>query len=389
MKYILIDGPLHETLKPFTWTRAVSDLRVGILCIREKWAYHTGAAPEVLTTQVLQGLYPQPTLGDGVYVQAGVLPHVALVEALSALSVGEVLSDDRGVIGYRALRPQSPEELSAHKHIHFTPSIGRIERPWDLFLQNDAALRADYQLLTHGRASAPLPPGNQYIGNEIFIEPGAQINASVLNASTGPIYIGADSEVMEGSLIRGPFSLGAHSTLKMGAKIYGATTIGPHCKVGGEVSNSILWGYSNKAHDGFLGNSVLGAWCNLGADTNTSNLKNNYAPVKLWDYVTERFAQTGLQFCGLMMGDHAKSAINTMFNTGTLVGVGAVIFGGGFVKNFVPSFSWGGVTSSTTFSWDKFVETTTVVYARRGIQPSDQEWAVLKSVFEATQVYRK
>jgi UDP-N-acetylglucosamine diphosphorylase/glucosamine-1-phosphate N-acetyltransferase len=194
---------------------------------------------------------------------------------------------------------------------------------------------------------------------------------------------------MEGSLIRGPFSLGEHSTLKMGAKIYGATTIGPHCKVGGEVSNSILWGYSNKAHDGFLGNSVLGAWCNLGADTNTSNLKNNYAPVKLWDYATERFAQTGLQFCGLMMGDHAKSAINTMFNTGTLVGVGAVIFGGGFVKNFVPSFSWGGVSSSTTFSWDKFVETTTVVYARRGIQPSEQEWAVLKSVFEATQVYRK
>ena len=389
MKYVLTDGSLHESLKPFTWTRAVSDLRVGILCIHEKWSKFTGITPEILTTEELQPLYTHPSLGEAVYIQAGILPNSSLVKALEGIQLGEVLVNDQGFVAYRSLRYEANDQLSTLKPVSYSGPIIRIERPWDLFLCNDEALRSDYQLLTSGRESAPLPPGNQYIGTDIFLEPGAQVYASVLNASTGPIYIGANSEVMEGCLVRGPFSLGAHSTLKMGAKIYGATTIGPHCKVGGEVSNSILWGYSNKAHDGFLGNSVLGAWCNLGADTNTSNLKNNYAPVKLWDYATERFAQTGLQFCGLMMGDHAKSAINTMFNTGTVVGVGAIIFGGGFVKNFVPGFSWGGVSGSTTFSWDRFVETTTAVYARRGMQPSPQEWTVLKSVFEATQVYRK
>ena len=252
------------------------------------------------------------------------------------------------------------------------------------------ALEEDYELLTRGRVSQPIPSSNNVIAAQnIFLEEGAKLEFTTLNASSGPIYIGKDAEIMEGSIIRGPFALCEHATVKLGAKIYGPTTVGPHSKVGGEVNNSVLFGYSNKGHDGFLGNSVLGEWCNLGADTNNSNLKNNYAEVRLWDYNTESFARTGLQFCGLMMGDHSKCGINTMFNTGTVVGVSANIFGSGFPRNFVPSFSWGGNGGFTTYLTKKAFEVAEVVMSRRQIELTDVDKAILEHVFEETKKYRR
>jgi UDP-N-acetylglucosamine diphosphorylase/glucosamine-1-phosphate N-acetyltransferase len=265
----------------------------------------------------------------------------------------------------------------------------QIKNTWDLFSFNDIALKSDFELITEGRISQPIPEGVRYINKEnIFIEEGAEILFSVLNASNGPIYIGKDALVMEGSLIRGPFALGERSVVKMGAKIYGATTIGPFCTVGGEINNSILSGYSNKGHDGFLGNSVLGEWCNIGADTNNSNLKNNYSEVRLWNYETENFAKTGLQFCGLIMGDHSKCGINTMFNTGTVIGVSANIYGSNFPRNFIPSFSWGGAAGFSTYQMDKVTETATLVMKRREVEFDSKEQRILEHIFEITKKYR-
>ena len=244
-------------------------------------------------------------------------------------------------------------------------------------------------MITKNRKSQPIPAGVNTVNQEnIFLEEGAKLTFCTLNASTGPIYIGKDAEIMEGCIVRGALAMCDNSVLKLGAKIYGATTIGPHSKVGGEVNNSVLMGYSNKGHDGFLGNSVLGEWCNLGADTNNSNLKNNYAEVRLWDYNTGRFAKTGLQFCGLMMGDHSKCGINTMFNTGTVVGVSANIFGSGFPRNFIPSFSWGGASGFTVYKTNKVFEVANEVMKRRKISFDDIEKRILENVYELTKQYR-
>src|SRR5690606_7840722 len=258
----------------------------------------------------------------------------------------------------------------------------------DIFSKNTLAIQADFDLLTKGRQSAAIPDSVFCINRKnIFVEEGARLNFASLNASDGPIYIGKNAEIMEGCTIRGPFALCDSSTLKMQTKIYGGTSIGPHSKVGGEVNNSVIFGYSNKAHDGFLGNSVIGEWCNLGADTNNSNLKNNYAEVKLWDYEKEGFANTGLQFCGLMMGDHSKCGINTMFNTGTVVGVSANIFGSGFPRNFIPSFSWGGSGGFTTYNTEKAFEVAKVVMSRRNIEFSDLDAKILVHVVEEKAVW--
>ena len=261
---------------------------------------------------------------------------------------------------------------------------------WDIFSKNGEAIKQDFALLTKGKTSQPLSSTNSLIGNsaDLFIEEGAVIQASSLNTTSGPIYIGKDAEIMEGSAVRGPFALGEHSALKLNTKIYGATTIGPHCKVGGEVNNSVIFGFTNKAHDGFLGNSVIGEWCNLGADTNNSNLKNNYSSVKLFNYNLDKMMDSGLQFCGLMMGDHSKCGINTMFNTGTVVGVGANIFGGGFPPTHIPSFSWGGAESMETYKIDKMLETAHRVYDRRAMKLSDEEIIILQTVFDQTKKYR-
>ncbi|MBR9845753.1 MAG: glucose-1-phosphate thymidylyltransferase, partial [Algicola sp.] len=326
MNYILFDGPSRQNLLPFTFTRPVADIRVGILTIREKWEQFLGFTTTTLTEDFLAEKYPMVEMDENVMINASYLPNQELVEIIKGLEDNQAVFQGEDVIAFYSKDSQDEIDFSTYQAIEYDEEVLKIEHTWDIFANNGEAIQADFELLTRDRTSQPIPNSNNVINAQnIFIEEGAKLEFATLNASTGPIYIGSNAEIMEGSIIRGPFALCEHATLKLGAKIYGPTTVGPHSKVGGEVNNSVIFGFSNKGHDGFLGNSVIGEWCNLGADTNNSNLKNNYAEVRLWDYQKEGFAKTGLQFCGLMMGDHSKCGINTMFNTGTVVGVSANI----------------------------------------------------------------
>jgi UDP-N-acetylglucosamine diphosphorylase/glucosamine-1-phosphate N-acetyltransferase len=392
MNLILFDDPtIRINLLPLTFTRPVADIRIGILTIREKWEKMTGSATSSKTEDYLSTKYPvEYTIDtDNVWINGAVLPNGGLLEEIKALQPQQVLMKKDTII---AINSGNEQVYPAHALTHDSflkmdslTDITQINVPWDIFSKNDAALRADYDLLTTGRESLPVSATNRVMGlNDIFLEEGAKVECSILNASTGPIYIGKDAEVMEGCIIRGPFALGSHSALKLGTKIYGATTIGPQSKVGGEVSNSVVFGYSNKAHDGFLGNSVIGEWCNLGADTNNSNLKNNYGQVKVWNYGKKDYVSTGLTFCGLIMGDHSKCGINTMFNTGTVVGVNANIFGAGFPSTHVPSFSWGGASNSTEYKIANAFEVAARVFERRGMIFDEQEQKILTHIFDST-----
>jgi UDP-N-acetylglucosamine diphosphorylase/glucosamine-1-phosphate N-acetyltransferase len=276
------------------------------------------------------------------------------------------------------------------KVIEYEEEITLIDKVWKIFQYNASQLRSDFELMTSGKKSVGIKDKHTivYNGQDVFVAEGAQVKAAILNAENGPIYLGKNAQVMEGALIRGPFALCEGSTVNMGAKVRGDTTVGPYSKIGGEVSNTVIFGYSNKAHDGFLGNSVIGEWCNIGADTNTSNLKNNYENIKIWNYARGGFEDTGLQFCGLMMGDHSKCGINTMFNTGTVVGVGANIFGDGFPRTFIPSFAWGGAGGFTTFQLDKALETAAKAMQRRSAMLTEAEKSILKHIFEVTAANR-
>lgn len=389
MNYILFDGEVRNSLLPFTYTKPVADLRVGILTIREKWEKHLGLTTTTLTEEYLEEKYPMVEMEENVMINASFCPNKKLVEAVKELKVNEAIFKGDDLIAFFTTNTQEEVNFDDYTQIDFNDHVLQIRNTWDIFSKNDVAIAQDFELLTQGRKSQEIPETVQVLGKEnIFIEEGAKLNFATLNATSGPIYIGKDAEIMEGCVVRGPLAMCDNSVLKLGAKIYGATTLGPHCKVGGEVNNSVLMGYSSKAHDGFLGNSVLGEWCNLGADTNNSNLKNNYAEVKLWDYNTGRFARTGLQFCGLMMGDHSKCGINTMFNTGTVVGVSANIYGSGFPRNFVPSFSWGGASGFTEYKMNKVFEVAEVVMKRRNIELDEQEKNILQHVFDITSQYR-
>lgn len=389
MNYILFDGPSRDTLLPFTFTRPVAEIRIGILTIREKWEKYLGYTTSTVTEGYLSDKFPMVEVEDNVMINASYLPSKDLVAMIKHLSPGQAIFDDEEPIAFYV---KGDAEVDFEQYEIFKPGdedVMTIKHTWDIFAKNEQAIRQDFELLTTGRTSAPIPKSNQVLAPEqVFMEEGATVEFAILNASAGPIYIGKNATIMEGSMVRGPLALCEHATIKMGAKIYTGTTIGPHCKVGGEVSNSVLFGYANKGHDGFLGNSVLGEWCNLGADSNTSNLKNNYAPVRLWDYETAGFAKTELQFCGLMMGDHSKCGINTMFNTGTVVGVSANIFGGGFPRNFIPSFSWGGASGFTTYLTKKAYEVARIVMKRRNLEFTDQDEAILDHVFEETKQWR-
>ena len=390
MNYILFDGSVRNQLLPFTFTRPVADIRVGILTIREKWEHLLGFTTTTVTEDYLSEKYPFLELEKNILINASFLPSENLANIIKGLEENQAVFFEEEPIAFFTTEGQEVdfETFDIIQYAH--NDVLRIEHTWDIFSKNGEAIKRDFEMLTHGRKSQPIPEGVWTKNPQnIFIEEGAKIEFCTLNASEGPIYIGKDAEIMEGALVRGPFALCEHSTLKMGAKIYTNTTVGPHSKVGGEVNNSVIFGYSNKGHDGFLGNSVLGEWCNLGADTNTSNLKNNYAEVRLWDYETEGFARTGHQFCGLMMGDHSKCGINTMFNTGTVVGVSANIFGSGFPRNFVPSFSWGGSGGFTTYKTDKAFEVAKVVMGRRNIEFSEMDAKILEHVFEQTAKWRK
>ena len=390
MNYILFDGNVRNQLLPFTFTRPVADIRVGILTIREKWEHLLGFTTTTVTEDYLSEKYPFLELEKNILINASFLPSENLVNIIKGLEENQAVFFDGEPIAFYTTEGQEVDFESFNIIQYTHDDVLRIEHSWDIFSKNGEAIKRDFEMLTKGRKSQPIPKTVWTKNPEnIFIEEGAIIEFCTLNASEGPIYIGKDAEIMEGALVRGPFALCEHATLKMGAKIYSNTTIGPHSKVGGEVNNSVIFGYSNKGHDGFLGNSVLGEWCNLGADTNNSNLKNNYAEVRLWDYETEGFSRTGLQFCGLMMGDHSKCGINTMFNTGTVVGVSANIFGSGFPRNFVPSFSWGGSGGFTTYKTDKAFEVAKVVMSRRNIEFSEVDAKILEHVFEETSKWRK
>lgn len=389
MNYILFDGDVRNALLPFTYTKPVADLRIGILTIREKWEKYLGLTITTITEDYLEEKYPMVEMPENIMINASFCPNDGLVEMVKNLSEKEAIFKGEDVIAFYTTDTQEEVNFEDYKQVEFTEDVLQIKNTWDIFSLNDKAIEQDFNLITKNRKSQPIPAGVNTVNQEnIFLEEGAKLTFCTLNASTGPIYIGKDAEIMEGCIVRGALAMCDNSVLKLGAKIYGATTIGPHSKVGGEVNNSVLMGYSNKGHDGFLGNSVLGEWCNLGADTNNSNLKNNYAEVRLWDYNTGRFAKTGLQFCGLMMGDHSKCGINTMFNTGTVVGVSANIFGSGFPRNFIPSFSWGGASGFTEYKTNKVFEVANEVMKRRKISFDDIEKRILENVYELTKQYR-
>ena len=390
MNFILFDGPRRNHLLLFTFTRPVAEIRVGIMTLRERWEAFLKVSISSLTEDYLSIKFPIRLKDINVFIDASMLPSVELVNAVHALKKGDRLMANELLVAYSSDEPKSSEQLSEFNKIEFIGDLLQIKNTWDIFDKNAEILQSDFDFITKGRTSQPISKTNNLIHPErIFLEEGAKVEFSILNATDGPIYLGKNSEIWEGSLIRGGLALCEHAIVKMGGKIYGATTIGPHSKVCGEISNSVIFGYSSKGHEGYLGNAVLGEWCNIGADSNNSNLKNNYAKVRLWDYATERFEQTGLQFCGLMMGDHSKTAINTMFNTGTVIGVNSNIYVPGFPRNFIPSFSWGGATGFTAYLPEKAFEAAKVMMARRGVEFDDIEANILTHVFEITKKWRK
>ena len=390
MNFILFDGPRRDHLLPFTFTRPVSEIRVGILTLRERWEAYLKVAISSLTEDYLSIKYPVNIESENVFIDASVLPTPDLVNALNTLEDGQVLKSKNLTIAYCSSHVKGAEELASFSIVEFNNDLVQINNTWDIFDKNADILQSDFDFITKGRKSQPISETNQLIHPErIFLEEGAKVEFSILNATDGPIYLGKNAEIWEGSLVRGALALCNNAIIKMGGKLYGATTIGPYSKVCGEVSNSVIFGYSSKGHEGYLGNAVLGEWCNIGADSNNSNLKNNYAKVRLWDYATERFEQTGLQFCGLMMGDHSKTAINTMFNTGTVIGVNSNIYVPGFPRNFVPSFSWGGASGFTAYLPAKAFDAAKVMMARRGVEFNEIEADILTHVFEITKKWRK
>ncbi|MDO6737413.1 GlmU family protein [Wenyingzhuangia sp. 2_MG-2023] len=388
MNYILYDGSFREALLPFTYTRPVADIRIGILTIREKWEHYLRLTTTTLTEEYLEDKYPILELEQNIFINAGYIPNTSFVEAVKNLKPNQKITFQEDTIAFYTTDDQEEVDFETYETIDLE-LVEAIEYKWDLFLKNEYALKQDFDLLTADEISEPIPEGVQAIEKEnIFIEEGAKISPCILNASSGPIYIGKNAVVLDGAMIRGPFALGENAVVKMGAKIYGATTVGPNCKVGGEIKNSILFGFSNKGHEGYLGNSVVGEWCNFGADTNVSNLKNNYSDVKVWSYEEDDYENTGQTFCGLMMGDHSKTGINSMLNTGTVVGVNANIFGSTMPEKFVPSFSWGGIKEKEEYNFDKAMETATKVMNRASQEFTAQDKAILEEVFKQTQKYR-
>lgn len=393
MSIILFDSRERAGLLPLTFTRPIADLRIGILTIREKWEMYLDAHSSTLTVDYLAKKHPAKIEEDNLLINASVCPTQELAEAVKGLQLGQALVNADSVLAVRLSSDKvagfDGSQTEGLEMLVFSSELTLVTRPWNIFDKNGVEIQRDFDLITRGRTSAPLSSTNIVIGDgEIFLEEGAKIEASTINTSAGPVYIGEDAEVMEGCVIRGPLAMCEHSGLKMGAKIYGPTTVGPYSKVGGEVNNSVITGYSNKGHDGFLGNSVLGEWVNIGADSNNSNLKNNYDEVKLWSYNKEGFERTGLQFCGLIMGDHSKCGINTMFNTGTVVGVSANIFGAGFPRNFIPSFAWGGANGFTEYKIEKAFDTAGRMMERRGKELDENDRDILKTVYDLTKKYR-
>jgi UDP-N-acetylglucosamine diphosphorylase/glucosamine-1-phosphate N-acetyltransferase len=393
MEYILFDSTDRDRLLPFTHTRPVADIRCGILTMRERWELLLGKTTSSLTEGYLQKVFQFNESNDNLYVNGAVFGSSSLLDVINTLPLGKALAKDGLVIAARLTAHEYSvadfhERVKSLSQLQYDGHAYSLKNVWNIFSLNDRAIRDDYTLITKDRKSAPIPDGVTVIGKEnLFIEEGAKIYAGcIINAATGPVYIASNTEVLEGTMMRGPIAQCEHAVVKMGAKLYGATTIGPGCKVGGEINNVVFFANSNKAHDGYLGNAVIGEWCNLGADTNCSNLKNNYDEIKIWDEAAGKSVKTGLTFCGLLMGDHSKCGINTMFNTGTVVGVSCNLFGGGFPEKFVQSFSWGGSEGISTYDFNRAMETANRMMGRRSKQLSPNETDMYRYIFEH---YRK
>ena len=397
LNIILFDAvEVRENLLPMTFTRPVADLRVGILTIREKWERVLDGSYSYLTVDYLQEKFPVNDADENLFVAGNICPTTDLVAKIKMLNVGDVLISSQGeIIAFRGgLKDFSSRNFA--REIEYYDDCLTIKMLYDIFMENHRGIVEDFALLTHGRASQSLSDTNTVIGNPvdadgnpmIFIEEGAVVEGAMLNVKNGPIYVGHNAEVMEGSCLRGPIALCENAVVNMGTRMYGATTLGPYCKVGGEVNNVVMMGYSNKAHDGFLGNAVIGEWCNIGGGSTASNLKNDYTEIKLWNYPAHRFLRTGLQFCGLIMGDHSKSGINCMFNTATVLGVGVNIHGAGFPRNFVASFSEGSASGFTDVPLTKFFDIARRMMARRGLTLSEIDMRIFESIHAFADNYK-
>lgn len=396
MKTILFDEPKGRVqLLPFTYTRPISDIRIGILKIHEKWNRYLKTTVSFLTAPYLAEKFPFQSAKRNLYINAQCLPHPSLIKEVKKLQKNQALVEGNRLIAIRVNEEIKEVDQLYQLLDHSTVKVKKLKSSsswldfkWDIFQKNRAEINADFDLITAGRQSEEISDPHTIVYGEenIFIEKGAKIKAAILNAEDAPIYIGKNAVVHEGAIIKGAFALCEGAHVNMAAKIKGDTTIGPYCKVGGEISNSVIFGYSNKGHDGFIGNTVLGEWCNLGADTNTSNLKNNYSSIKLWNYENDDYTNSGQQFCGLMMGDHSKTGINTMLNTGTVVGVNTNIFGGDFPPKFIPSFAWG--TAAVSFQVEKAFEVAERVMSRRKKELTDADQKILKHIYAETEKYR-
>lgn len=389
MNFILFDDNQRAGLLPLTFTRPVADIRFGILTIREKWEKYLNGKTSSLTEKYLGSKFPLEKDKENILVNGSICPNKELVSQILELRHNEALVTRDVIIAMhlsdKDLEKSKDVDIDKIKEIETSVEFKRIVNRWDIYKFNSQAISDDFKLLCSSRNSRKISPTNQVINPaNVFIEEGAVVECSIINASTGPVYIGKNAEVMEGCMIRGPFALCNNAQLKMGAKIYGATTIGPYSKVGGEVNNCVIFGYSNKAHDGFLGHSVIGEWCNLGSGTEISDLKNTYETVKIWNYPQKTFIDSEEQFLGLIMGDHSKCGINTMFNTGTVVGVSSNIFGPGYPRNFIPSFSWGGVSGFKTYDVKRAFRVAEAVMKRRNLPFTDVEAGILNYIFEIT-----
>lgn len=389
-KIILRDSPeTHVNLLPLTYTRPVADILVGINTIRQKWEMYLKGDYRYDAEEYLREKFPtaDPSEGD-IIIASHVVPQEQLAKAVGELKPGETLVavSSRG----KELTVAGCYGGGTEVVKRYDSKVDTIDFLYDIFQLNAQKIEEDFEFLTRGREGQSIPRSNTVIGDPdlVYIESGAIVEGVVLNVSHGPIYVGRNVEIMEGSCLRGPIALGEHSTVNMGSKIYPGTTLGPWCKVGGELNNVVMLGYSNKAHDGFLGNAVIGEWCNLGAGCVASNLKNDYTEIKLWNYSSHRFLKTGLQFCGLIMGDHSKAGINTMFNTATVVGVGVNIYGSGFPRNFVASFSEGGAQGFTDLPMEKFLDIASRMMARRHRALTDVDIRLYEAIRRQAENYK-
>jgi len=378
-----------EDLLPLTYTRSITDIRVGILTIKNKWELHLKTQFSHICTHYLAEKYKLVLADDSIVINSSVLPDIELINEINNLKQNQALFSNDTFIAFSGKPGDYLNAFANFEIKKYQSNVIFIKNLWDIFLFNSHEIVKDFHLLTENRTSEIISKSNRVFGKHpVFLEAGARAECAVFNTENGPVYLAKDSFVMEGSLIQGPFALGEASHVKLGSKIYPGSSIGPHCKVGGELNNVVFFGYSNKAHDGFLGNAVIGEWCNIGADSNNSNLKNTYENVKVWNYRKKAFVNSGLQFCGLFMGDHSKCGINTMFNTGTCIGVSANIFGAGFPRTFIPSFSWGGPGGITTYKTDKAFESMQLVMERRKCILSEADKKILQHIFDAEAQYR-